>query len=329
MRRLSFLVAASCAFGLAPLAGRLGAIAGSLAMVVLAIALAIAASGAINALTAGAGATGAFAATLVTSAWTPLAGAALVGLAFAERTTRVRGRRARLAHLGAALAGGAFAGAISSAFVDAQLAVRVVSVVVAAVIVAAPLLVDADDATAHALDAAAALVAEPARTALREGASLRRSAGDVPLDRAATRQVSKTWRSLMRLADARVRLERRLASAPPPPSAVVAMVDGRIVAHVGALARTFTAVDAARAAHVGIDDSALRGVEDVGEGLETRNDAMADLSAQPSPCSASHAAIGAKTRACASLETNMSACASDTSALPTSSSRFEAAPVRR
>ena len=277
MKRIAFFVAAACAFGAMPIVGRLGVVGGSLAFVALGLVLAMAASGGVQALAISGGATGAFAATLLSPVWAPLAGAALVGFAMAERSMRVRDRRARLAHVGLAIVGGAIAGGISNAFVSSSIAVRVVAAVVGAVVVALPLLVEADDPLAHALDAASEGVGEPSRAALRDGAALRRTADDVVLDRPAMRQVRQTWRSLLRLAEARVRLERRRTPGIPAASdAVVAMVDDRIRQHVSALTRAFTAHDAARAANVGLDDSALRNVQNVGESLETLSEAIVE-----------------------------------------------------
>ncbi len=277
MKRIAFFVAAACAFGAAPIVGRLGVVGGSLALVAIGLALAMAASGGVQALAIAGGATGAFAATLLAPVWAPLAGAALVGFATAERSMRVRNRRARAAHVALAIVGGAIAGGISSSFASGSIAVRVVAAVVGAVVVTLPLLIEADDPLAHALDVSAEGVGDPSRAALREGAALRRTADDVLLDRPAMRQVRKTWRSLLRLAEARVRLERRRTpGAPSASDAVVAMVDDRIVQHVAALTRAFTAHDAARAASVGLDDSALREVQSVGDSLETLSEAIVE-----------------------------------------------------
>jgi len=275
MKRVLFLIAAACAFGAAPLIGRLGTVGASLALVAIGVALATAASGAVLALSVAGGAIGAFAATLLAPTWAPLASAALVGLAFAERTMRVRARAARWTHLALAIAGGGVAGAVAASFAGSSIAVRAVAAIVGAVVVALPLLIDADDPLAHALDAAADVVAEPARAALHEGAALRRTSDDVVLDRPAMRQVKRTWRSLLRLAEARVRLERRKSQAASS-AAVVALVDDRIAQHVSALTRAFTAHDAARAAGVGLDDAALKDVQSVGETLETLSEAIVE-----------------------------------------------------
>ena len=90
--------------------------------------------------------------------------------------------------------------------------------------------------------------------------------------------------SLLRLAEARLRLERgnrRAGSlvaaqptrvdageAPSPADAVRKMVDQRIADHVTALARAYTATDTAHAAELGLDDAAVRSVEAAGETLE-------------------------------------------------------------
>jgi MFS family permease len=296
MRKALFLLAAAAAFGLSPLAGELGPIGGSALLLALGVAFAFAASGALTSLAAAGGALGAFASAVLggaspalgsAAAAGALGGAALTSLAFAERTSRVRGGQARLTHAGMALVAGAVAGAVAASYASAPAAVRGVAVLVAAVLAALPLLIDADDSIAHALDGAAEDVSEPARAYLREGAELRRAADEDLLDRKVKRQVRTTWASLLRLADARVRLERTRAAGKSSAvtsagkegshaPAVIRVIDQRISEHVAALTRALTAVDAARAAEVSLDDTALRSVETVGESLDQVSRAIVD-----------------------------------------------------
>ena len=279
MRKLSILLAAAAAFGAAPFAVRLGVVGGSLLLVALGVALAVAASESFNALAVGSGAVGALAAGILGTVSPAVAAAALVGLVYAERSSRVRGRNARAVHVGISLGAGALAGALSSAFVAASPAVRGVAVVVAAVLAGLPLLVDADDPVAHALDSSAELITGPSQAALREGAELRRTAHDVPLDRATSKRVQSTWSALMRLAEVRVRLERTRGVRPAtsPADQVVEMVDQRIKDHVVALGRAYSAVDTAKAAEIGLDDAALRNVETMGDSLEDVSRAMVEV----------------------------------------------------
>jgi hypothetical protein len=283
MRKISLLIAAACAFGAAPYVNALGHVGGSLALLGLALVLAFCASGGIFALAAAFGAGGAFASVVLGSVSPAAAGAALVGLAFAERTMRVRGGTARLVHVGAALVGGALAGSLSNAYAFSSPAVRIVAVLVAGVLVALPLLVDADDPVAYTLEGTASLVPEPAKKALLDGADLRRNVRDVPLDTETTRHVRKTWSALLKLAEARVRLERTRAvraGADPstsPAAAVVAMVDAKIADHVTALSRAYTAADTVRAAELGLDDIALKNVETAGENLDEVSRAIVDV----------------------------------------------------
>jgi len=233
--------------------------------------LALAASGSLGALSATGGAVGAFTSAVLGTVSPAAAGAALAGFAFAERTTRVRGAGPRLAHVGAAIVGGAMAGALSGAYAFASLAVQAVAVVVAAVLVALPLLIDADDPVAHALDELSSHLPEPARRTLSEGAALRRNASEIPLDHETGPHVRKTWLALLRLAEARTRLERTRVVRTrdgAPADAVVAMVDSKMADHVAALARAYTATDTARAAEAGLDDAALRSVDAAGETLD-------------------------------------------------------------
>jgi MFS family permease len=280
MRKLSLLVAAACAFGVAPFAGRLGLVGGSVLLVVLGVVLAVCASSALDAIAVASGAIGALAAGVLGTVSPAVAGAALVGAAYAERTMRVRGKTARAVHAGMSIVAGALSGALATAFVSASPAVRGVAVVMAAVLAGLPLLVDADDPIAHALDGLAALASGSAQASLREGAELRRTSRDVPLDRPTHRRVQSTWRALLRLGQVRVRLERaksvRSESASPA-SDVVEMVDQRIKEHVIALGRAYSAVDTAKAAEVGLDDAALKSVETVGSALEDAAEAMVSM----------------------------------------------------
>jgi len=282
MRKLAFLVAAAVCFGLAPFTPRLGPVAGSVALVALAMGLAVAASGVAASLAVAGGALGAFASGMLAASSPALAGAALATLCFGERTLRVRGGNARLLHLGAALGSGALAGSLTTSFALAPLPVRAVAVTVAAVLLALPLLVAADDPVAHALDGAAADLRGPLAASLREAAELRRAVDEDLLDATTARQVHATWTTLLRLTEARLRLSPASGSRKPeegrasPTGTVLQRVEERIGDHVNALSRAYTAAGAARAAEVSLDDSALRGMETAGESLEEVSRAIVD-----------------------------------------------------
>lgn len=295
MKRLAFVVAAACLFAGAPLASRLGPVGASVVAVWTSVLLAIFASGGMGSLAVAGGALGAFGSGVLAPVSPAVAGAVLVAAAFAERTARVRSKTARAVHVGAAVVGGALAGSLSSAFSAAATPTFVVAVVVAALLASLPLLVDADDPLAHALELASRDVGEPARASLLGGAELRRSTEEVPLDRATQERVTKTWRSLLELAEARVRLERTRPRASPSiagsddatrpeqsalpsaASAVVAMLDQRIAEHVAALHKAYVAVDTARAAAVSVDTAALQNVESIGESLEAVSRALVEV----------------------------------------------------
>lgn len=279
MKKLAFLVAAGLCFGLLPFTARLGPVAGPIAQVALAVLLALAASASLSALAVGGGALAAFASGMLAPTSPAVAGAALAGLCFAERSLRVRSPSARLIHAGAAVLGGALAGSLSMSFAAAAPAVRGVAVTVAAVLLALPLLVDADDPVAHALDGAAEDIDGAAGAALREAAELRRTVDEDLLDAKTARHARATWAALLRLSEARTRLSRSPALAKKdasPAQAVLARVDDRIADHVKALSRAYTAAGAARAAEASLDDAALRGVETAGESLEQVSRAIVD-----------------------------------------------------
>ncbi len=280
MRRMLLPLAAAATFGAAPYVSKLGVVSGSAALVALGVLLAIAASASLSSLAIAAGALAAFGGHVLGSALPAAGGAVLVALAFAERTTRVRGTNARLVHIGASVLMGALAGSLATAYDSASPAVRGVAVLVCAVLVSLPLLVDADDPLAATLDATSKRVSDPARASLRDAAELRRQVHDIPLDDETARGVTSTWRALRKLAESRVRIERskaRAAGTSGPATAVVTMLDQRIADHVTALARAYTAVDTAHAAAATLDDAALKNVENVGEHLEEASRALVDV----------------------------------------------------
>jgi hypothetical protein len=267
-RKLGFLVAAAIVLGLGPVASKLGPVLGPAASVALAILLSCTASGTVCSFAVTAGAVGAFAAGVLEGTSTAIAGTCLVLFAFAERTT----------------------GALSSAYGSSSPPVLGVSVLVGSVLMALPLLVEADDPIAHSLERTAMHVRHPASQSLREGAALRRLGDDTVLDPEVRRRGERTWKKLLKLAEARLRLERiRGAASRAKPSSettntsaaevVLGMLDQAIADHVAALARAYTAVDTARAATIGLDNTAARGVDALGETLEDVTRALVDLKA--------------------------------------------------
>ena len=93
MKKLAFVVAAASLFAFAPLAHRFGPVPSALAMVWMGVLLALFASGLSvqgASLAIGAGAFGALGFGTLGSVSPAVAGAVLVALAFAERTTRIR-----------------------------------------------------------------------------------------------------------------------------------------------------------------------------------------------------------------------------------------------
>jgi len=276
MRRMMLPIAAAVTFGAAPYLSKLGVVSGSAALVALGVLLAVAASASLSSIAIAAGALGAFGGHVLGSTIPAAGGAILVALAFAERTTRVRGNNARLAHIGASLVTGALAGSLATAYASASPAVRGVAVLVCAVLVSLPLLVEADDPLAAMLESTSRRVSDPARASLRDAAELRRQVHDVPLDDETARTVTNTWRALRKLAESRLRLEKTksLVQTTSPAAAVATMLDQKIRDHVSALARAYTAVDTAHAAAASIDDAALKTVENASEHVEEASRAL-------------------------------------------------------
>ncbi|HEY1958952.1 MAG TPA: hypothetical protein VGH28_25240 [Polyangiaceae bacterium] len=279
MRKLLLPLSAAAAFGCGPLVAKLGVVPGSAVLVALGVLLALAASGSFAALAIAAGALGAFAGHVLGSVAPAAGGAVLVALAFAERTTRVRGTNARVVHVGAAALVGALAGSLSTAYASASPAVRIVALLVCAVLVALPLLVDADDSLAASLEALSGGVTDPARSSLRDAAALRRQVRDVVLDDATRMTVAATWRALAKLAESRLRVERTktLVGITSPAAAVSTRLDQRIADHVAALARAYAAADAAHVAEATLEDAALKDAESASESLEEHSRALVDV----------------------------------------------------
>ncbi len=276
MRRIMLPVAAAVAFGAAPYLSKLGVVSGSAVLVALGVLLAVAASASVSSIAIAAGALGAFGGHVLGSAVPAAGGAILVALAYAERTMRVRGTNARIAHIGATLVTGALAGSLATAYASASPAVRGVAVLVCAVLVSLPLLVLADDPLAAMLEGTSRRVSDPARASLRDAAELRRQVHDIPLDEETARTVGGTWRALRKLAESRLRIEKTksLVRTSSPAAAVATMLDQKIRDHVSALARAYTAVDTAHAAAASIDDAALKNVENTSEHVEETSRAL-------------------------------------------------------
>jgi len=270
MKKGLFLLAAAATFVATPFVDQAGAAPGALLLIGLGCALAMAASGMWSAISAGAGAVGAFASGVLLSTSPAAAGAVLVGMCFAERTLRVRGDSGRLLHLGIAVGAGGIAGSLSSSFQSSSVTHQIVAAVVAAVVTALPLLLDADDPIAHNLDQAAGNVSEPAQKSLHDAAELRRNLDDDVAPKHEARKMHRTWRALERLAAARVRLERtrKQGAVTERANAVTELVDRRIAEHLAALTRAYSAADTAHAAEAGLDDGTLEDVEGVGDELE-------------------------------------------------------------
>ena len=273
MRAIGILFASSLAFGFMPFAGRLGTVVGALVTVAFGILLALAASFGPSAIAIASGAIGAFASGVLANQIPALAGALLLGLAYTERTIRVRDRNSRILHVVLALGAGGLAGYLSTHYAGSDLLVRGVVIVVAAVLATAPLMIQADDPLAHTFDDLASSFDGSAAEKLGAAADLRRSVDESLLDQDGARDARRAWKNLLRLAQARTRLAGARGSDERA-QAVLRRVDQRIADHVDSLTRMYTAADAASAAGISIDDTALRNVESTRETLDEVSKAM-------------------------------------------------------
>jgi hypothetical protein len=273
MRALTLLFASALAYGLLPFSTRLGTVLGAVIAVGFGVLLALAASFSANAIAVASGAIGAFASGVLSTHAAALAGAVLLGLAFSERTLRVRDRNSRIVHVIVALGAGGLAGHLAMQYAASDVLVRAVVIVIAAVLSAAPLMIPADDPLAHALDDLGGSISGESGQKLSAAAELRRSVDESLLDATGARDARRAWKNLLGLGQARA----RLATAKAPgerAQAVIRRVDQRIAEHVDSLTRMYTAADAASAAGLSLDDAALRSVETTLETLDEVSKAM-------------------------------------------------------
>lgn len=278
MKRLLYVLAVAVAFFALPMANRQGPFVSVAALVLVGVGLALLASAHANAVSVGTGSFAALGAGVLGSTSPAAAGAVFLMLVFAERTMRVRGNIPRAVHVLLSLVAGGMSGAITAMYVNAQPLVYGVACATAAVVSGLPLLIDADHPVAHTLDLVASDLPVDVRTSLREGATLLRESQDIPLDPDVEKDVQSTWKSLLRLAQARAKVETHArARTGKHVQGVVAMLDKRIAEHVSLLSRAITATDTAQAARLGMDDSALKSVKSAGLALEATGEALVDI----------------------------------------------------
>jgi hypothetical protein len=210
---VALYLVALASFAAVPVVALQPPIAGSALLLALALSLSIAASGEVNAACVAAGALGALAFSALAPHEPSLAGAALVGLAFAERTLRVRGARRRIAHALIAVASGAVALRVSASYAAAAVELRLTSSLVAAALACLPLLVAAEEPLEHLLRVAAGGAAGELRASLEAASSLRRWAtAQAPR----SRSLRARWSELASLVRARAALEPAAEEAERP-----------------------------------------------------------------------------------------------------------------
>ena len=268
MRAFAFAVLGALLFTALPHFERAGAVAGPAFLVVITVALAVCVSGGVSPVSALSGAAGALAGGLLlggntgqtnSSALFALATALLVALMFAERSLRVRERRAKMMHVAASLGAGAIAGALTFAYgASASALLRGVAVTISVLVIAIPLLLEADDPVTHALDAIARDL-DPetgAAETLRRAADLRRR-GDTSLldrDRDMRAHVARAWKALVLAARSRARLEHAMTTGCTPPQSVVARSDRVIAEHVTMLMRAHGAYEILQATSEALEE---------------------------------------------------------------------------
>ncbi len=276
LSRAIFAVAAVSVLALLPWLSRIEPLLASAVLLALCVLTAMAASASIQTLSVMAGSIAALVGGMLFSAAPALSGALLLGLIYAERTYRVRGRREQGLHLVLALIGGALSASLCAHYLDVSITTRGVAYSLVAVLVMLPFVLEADDPLAHELQNLGAELGGAVGELLRTGAGLRRDGDPGLLDKSTCREVRASWTSLISVARARARIETNRAARSAHRLALIARLDGRIEQHVTALGRTFTAAQEVRAAEASLDDEALRNVETSGESLEQISRALVD-----------------------------------------------------
>jgi hypothetical protein len=275
LSRVIFAVGAVSVLAFLPWLSRIEPLIASAVLLGLCVLTAMAASASIQTLSVMAGSVAALVGGMLFSAAPALSGALLLGLIYAERTCRVRGRREQGLHLVLALIGGALSASLCAHYLDVSFSTRGVAYSLVAVLVMLPFVLEADDPLAHELQNLGAELGGEVGELLRTGAGLRRDGDSGLLDKSTRREVRASWTSLIGVTRARARIETNRARSAHR-LALIARLDGRIEQHVTALGRTFTAAQEVRAAEASLDDVALRNVETSGESLEQISRALVD-----------------------------------------------------
>jgi hypothetical protein len=269
LRRLAFFGLCGTWFGVGPLLEGLPFAVSSVALVALGVALACAASERVHYLAIATGSMGAFGCVTLAGSAPALAGAWLIGLAFAERSSRIRVSGARLAHVGLGLLGGALAFLLAEHFRAASPAISLVSIIVAVALASLPLLLVADDPIAHSLELAAARLPGATKSLLHEAAELRRHTLETELDADTEATVKGSWEALLRLATAKLRLEGSTQRGPSTALVTVqGIVDTRLSDHLSALRKAFSAADTIKALTTTASDTALHSVAEKSDSMD-------------------------------------------------------------
>ena len=287
LKRLSFVVLTATVLGATAWFDRLSPIPSALLLVTTTVLLACSASGGFNWATVSFAAIGAFLGAALRGTSFVVAGAVVLAAVFAERTLRVRGGVGRTVHLGASLLAGSAAMFLAQAFGARDMSLFGVAIAVGTALCALPLLIDADDAVAAELDRISKVVPANVAQELRNAAQMRRRAKDVAMDADVAKNVDGTFETLLRLAEARVRVQAASESDGESAQKVAALVDGKISLCASAIRKALAASDAVRAYATARDDQELHALSAKSESIEevsrTLLEAEADVAALSMP----------------------------------------------
>lgn len=287
LKKVSFVVLTALVLGATAWFDRQAPIPSAILLVASTVLLGCAASGGFNWATVSFAAVGAFAGAALRGTSVAASGAIVLVSVFVERTLRIRGGIGRTVHLAAALLSGAAAMFLAETFAVRDMSLFGVAIAVGTALCALPLLIDADDAVAAELDRISKVVPDPASQELRSAAQMRRRVKDVTMDADVAKNVDGTFDTLLRLAEARLRVQHASETDGESGRKVAALVDGKIALCATAIRKAFAASDAVRAYATARDDQELHALSAKSESIEevsrTLLEAEADVAALSMP----------------------------------------------
>jgi hypothetical protein len=285
LKRGAFALLVAAYFAAMPyLETKTGYVTHALLVVALGVLIACAVSGTWSTTAIASGALGAFFHDAMRSDFAILAGAAFAAMVYVERTLQMPTRKRQALHTGLALAGGGLASAVIANYQTAAPSLLAVALAVGVALFCLPLIVDADDPMAQALERTAHLLPASPASALREAAHLKRGSETASISSASRETVQKALESILKLGETRAQITRTigLSLGDEGSRSVAEVLDKKILSHVDVVKRAFAAADAVHAIVRNADTSAVDSLAATGESLDEVRKALSGTSGDDS-----------------------------------------------